>query len=259
MKRTKLYTTIASIVCAATLSGCIINIAQPKDVSPIIESNIKLTNAITVEIEKELPKEGYELYYTPFDDIDFYPGFAGSIALHNPELQLIEHDEEAVAPEVEPEPKTSVWGAVTPAGYGTSYGTISCSEIGLYSSLIWGDDQGLLDSRKGVCQYTGSYQVGYGGCHLLCAHNNGAFSLLQYVSIGDKFVVDTNYGRYVYQVDSARAGTVTADGGTVVADDGTVLVNLADGTDRLYMYTCYPFGYYQSTLQRYVVRATLVS
>lgn len=94
---------------------------------------------------------------------------------------------------------------------------------------------------------------------MLCAHNNGAFSLLQYVSIGDKFVVDTNYGQFVYQVDSARAGTVTADGGTVVADDGTVLVNLADGMDRLYMYTCYPFGYYQSTPQRYVVMATLVS
>lgn len=84
---------------------------------PIVESNIKLTNAITVEIAKEPPKEGYELYDTPFDDIDFYPGFAGSIALHNPELQLIEHNEEAVAPEAEPEPKTSVWGAVTPAGY----------------------------------------------------------------------------------------------------------------------------------------------
>lgn len=94
---------------------------------------------------------------------------------------------------------------------------------------------------------------------MLCAHNNGAFSLLQYVSIGDKFVVDTNYGQFVYQVDSACAGTVTSDGGTVVADDGTVLVNLADGMDRLYMYTCYPFWYYQSTPQRYVVRATLVS
>lgn len=110
MKKAKLYTTIASIVCAAALSGCIINIEQPKDVSPIIESTIKLTDAITVEIAKEPPKEGYELYYTPFDDIDFYPGFAGSIALHTPELQLIEHDEEAVAPEAEPEPKTSVWG-----------------------------------------------------------------------------------------------------------------------------------------------------
>lgn len=259
MNKAKLYTTIVSIVCAAALSGCIINTEQPKDVSPIIESTIKLTDAITVEIAKEPPKEGYELYYTPFDDIDFYPGFTNGIALHTPELQLIEHDEEAVAPETEPELRTSVWGAVTPASYGTSYGTISCSKIGLYSSLIWGDDQGLLDSRKGVCQYTGSYQVGYGGCHLLCAHNNGAFSLLQYVSIGDKFVVDTNYGQFVYQVDSARAGTVTSDGGTVVADDGTVLVNLADGMDRLYMYTCYPFGYYQSTPQRYVVMATLVS
>lgn len=152
---------------------------------------------------------------------------------------------------------TSVWADVVPATYGASYGTISCSSAGINASLIWGDDQGLLNNRGGVYQYTGSYQVGYGGCHLLCSHNDSTLALLQYVSIGDEFVVTTDYGQYVYTVDSARPGTVTADASTVVADDGTILVDLSDGTDRLVMYTCYPFGYYQTTNQRYVVRATL--
>ncbi len=152
---------------------------------------------------------------------------------------------------------TSVWGDVVPATYGASYGTVSCSSVGINASLIWGDDQALLDSRSGVYQYAGSYQVGYGGCHLLCSHNDSTLALLQYVSIGDEFVVTTDYGQYVYTVDSARPGTVTADAGTVVADDGTILVDLSNTTDRLVMYTCYPFGYYQTTNQRYVVRATL--
>lgn len=146
---------------------------------------------------------------------------------------------------------------MVPAAYGSSYGTISCNSAGINASLIWGDDQALLDSRSGVYQYTGSYQVGYGGCHLLCSHNDSTLALLQYVSIGDEFVVTTDYGQYVYTIDSARPGTVTEDASTVVADDGTILVDLSDSTDRLVMYTCYPFGYYQTTNQRYVVRATL--
>ena len=44
---------------------------------------------------------------------------------------------------------------------------------------------------------------------------------------------------------------------TVIADDGTVLVNFTDGIDKLIMYTCYPFGYYSPTNQRYVVQAVL--
>ena len=40
-------------------------------------------------------------------------------------------------------------------------------------------------------------------------------------------------------------------------DDGTVLVNFTDGIDKLIMYTCYPFGCYSPTNQRYVVQAVL--
>lgn len=95
------------------------------------------------------------------------------------------------------------------------------------------------------------------GGHLLCSHNDSVFSLLQYVSIGDDFVVDTDYGEYVYSVTLAMPGYVSSDASTVIADDGTVLVNFTDGIDKLIMYTCYPFDCYSQTNQRYVVQAVL--
>ena len=116
----------------------------------------------------------------------------------------------------------------------------------------------MINTAQGVYEYTGTSQIGYPGCHLLAAHNSSVFSLLQYASVGDIFTVTTEYGRYAYEVDSCRSGNVTADAETIVASDGTVLVNLEDSDDRLYMYTCYPFGYYGATNQRYVVRATLI-
>lgn len=153
---------------------------------------------------------------------------------------------------------TYVWNEVSAPVYGQSYASITCDEIGLSSRLYWGDDQSMINTAQGVYEYTGTSQIGYPGCHLLAAHNNSVFSLLQYASVGDIFTVTTEYGRYAYEVDSCRSGNVTADAGTIVASDGTVLVNLGDSDDRLYMYTCYPFGYYGATNQRYVVRATLI-
>lgn len=114
-----------------------------------------------------------------------------------------------------------------------------------------------MNQRGGVYQYPGSYQVGVTGGHLLCSHNDSVFSLLQYVSIGDYFVVDTDYGEYVYSVTLAKPGYVSSDASTVIADDGTVLVNFTDGIDKLIMYTCYPFDCYSPTNQRYVVQAVL--
>ena len=163
--------------------------------------------------------------------------------------------------ESEPERKTrttQTYGDVIPAQYGKAYGVLSCAAIDLSENLIWGDDQALIDAKNGVCEYANSPQVGYAGCHLLAAHNNGAFGKLESIKIGDLVSVETDYGNYVYSVDSCQDGTVTADAGTVIADDGTVLISLDDPVDRLYMYTCYPFGYFGATDKRYVVRATLV-
>lgn len=161
------------------------------------------------------------------------------------------------APTHEPATATSVWGDVAPAAWSQAYGTITCDAIGLSDSLIWDDDQSLLNQRGGVYQYPGSYQVGVTGGHLLCAHNDSVFSLPQYVSIVDNFVVETDYSEYVYSVILAKPGYVSSDASTVIADDGTVLVNFTDGIDKLIMYICYPFGYYSPTNQKYVVHAVL--
>ena len=198
-------------------------------------------------------------------DIARYPV---EVMLENANYQIVQKEEERekvakLAAQQEERQRilnstTYVWSDVSAPVYGQSYASITCDEIGLSSRLYWGDDQSMINAAQGVYEYTGTSQIGYPGCHLLAAHNNSVFSLLQYASIGDIFTVTTEYGRYAYEVDSCRSGNVTADAGTIVASDGTVLVNLGDSNDRLYMYTCYPFGYYGATNQRYVVRATLI-
>lgn len=195
-------------------------------------------------------------------DIARYPV---EVMLENAKYQITQKEEAAkLAAQQEEERQrilnstTYVWDEVSAPVYGQSYASITCDEIGLSSRLYWGDDQSMINTAQGVYEYTGTSQIGYPGCHLLAAHNNSVFSLLQYASVGDIFTVTTEYGRYAYEVDSCRNGNVTADAETIIADDGTVLVNLGDSNDRLYMYTCYPFGYYGATNQRYVVRATLI-
>ena len=195
-------------------------------------------------------------------DIARYPV---EVMLENAKYQIAQKEEAAkLAAQQEEERQrilnstTYVWDEVSAPVYGQSYASIICDEIGLSSRLYWGDDQSMINTAQGVYEYTGTSQIGCPGCHLLAAHNNSVFSLLQYASVGDVFTVTTEYGRYAYEVDSCQSGNVTADAGTIVANDGTVLVNLGDSNDRLYMYTCYPFGYYGATNQRYVVRATLI-
>lgn len=195
-------------------------------------------------------------------DIARYPV---EVMLENAKYQIAQKEEAAkLAAQQEEERQrilnstTYVWDEVSAPVYGQSYASITCDEIGLSSRLYWGDDQSMINTAQGVYEYTGTAQIGYPGCHLLAAHNNSVFSLLQYASVGDVFTVTTEYGRYAYEVDFCQSGNVTADAGTIVANDGTVLVNLGDSNDRLYMYTCYPFGYYGATNQRYVVRATLI-
>lgn len=195
-------------------------------------------------------------------DIARYPV---EVMLENAKHKIVQKEEAAkLAVQQEEERQrilnstTYVWNDVSTPTYGQSYASITCDEIGLSSRLYWGDDQSMINTAQGVYEYTGTSQIVYPGCHLLAAHNNSVFSLLQYASVGDVFTVTTEYGRYAYEVDSCRSGNVTADAGTIVASDGTVLVNLGDSDDRLYMYTCYPFGYYGATNQRYVVRATLI-
>lgn len=154
-------------------------------------------------------------------------------------------------------PVTEVYGETVPAEYGTEYARITCENAGINAPVIWGDDEEILGRKGIVAQYTGSNQIGYGSAHLLCSHNYGEFSRLTNVSVGDKFVITTSYGKFVYKVTLCRAGTVTEGSGNIVDKDGIFLLDLNCADDMLYMYTCYPFGHYSETNQRYIVQAIL--
>ncbi len=232
MRRTKALILVATLAVLTSVAACSWQAEPLPAESAQSESSLSTSESATQETAEEAQK---------------IPDLSG----------VPEPSPEPSAPTSEPAAATSVWGDVAPAAWGQAYGTITCDAIGLNSSLIWGDDQSLLNQRGGVYQYPGSYQVGVTGGHLLCSHNDSVFSLLQYVSIGDNFVVDTDYGEYVYSVTLAKPGYVSSDASTVIADDGTVLVNFTDGIDKLIMYTCYPFDCYSPTNQRYVVQAVL--
>jgi LPXTG-site transpeptidase (sortase) family protein len=92
---------------------------------------------------------------------------------------------------------------------------------------------------------------------LICSHNYGEFAKLANLSIGDKIIIQTDYGKYVYRVTLAKSGEVTSDSTNIIDKNGTALLDLNNSVDMLYMYTCYPFGFYGATNQRYVVQAVL--
>ena len=252
MRRTKALILVATLAVLTSVAGCSWQAEPLPAESAQSESSLNTSESATQETAEEeqqisdlsgIPEPGPEPA-APFE----------------PSPTPQPEPSPGPTPEPTPEPvsaATSVWDDVVPAAWGQAYGTITCDAIGLNASLIWGDDQSLLNQRGGVYQYPGSYQVGVTGGHLLCSHNDSVFSLLQYVSIGDDFVVDTDYGEYVYSVTLAMPGYVSSGASTVIADDGTVLVNFTDGIDKLIMYTCYPFDCYSPTNQRYVVQAVL--
>ena len=156
---------------------------------------------------------------------------------------------------------TSVWGTPTHNGLNQTYATLRCESAGINAPIVWG--YGQLDNNSIICQGSDTYIFGTSGTKVLASHNNGIFSRLQYVSVGDRFVIDTNYGQFVYEVVSCRVGTMnrvstSAEGypqGFIYADDGTSLVELNSAVDALYAYTCYPFGSTGNTSQRLVVKA----
>lgn len=255
MRRTKALILVATLAVLTSVAACTWQAEPLPAESAQSESSLSTSESATQETAEKAQKIP-DLSGVPEPTSEPSAPFEPS-PTPQPEPSPGPTPEPTPAPTSEAAAATSVWGDVAPAAWGQAYGTITCDAIGLNASLIWGDDQSLLNQRGGVYQYPGSYQVGVTEGHLLCSHNDSVFSLLQYVSIGDNFVVDTDYGEYVYSVTLAKPGYVSSDASTVIADDGTVLVNFTDGIDKLIMYTCYPFGCYSPTNQRYVVQAVL--
>ncbi len=131
--------------------------------------------------------------------------------------------------------------------YGDCMGEIRIPSADIKAPLYYGDSDELL--KKGVCQYIGSMYIGSGTTALLSGHNNTFLHTLGDCAVGDIIEVDTNYGSYVYEVQSAEVK---------IAWD-TTWYDLGAEEENLVIYTCYPFNALGITRYRFVVSASYVS
>lgn len=128
---------------------------------------------------------------------------------------------------------------------GEQFANLKIDTVSLEVPILQGE--GNAELRKGVGHYVLSLLPGEGGNVVLSGHRETAFYALKDVSLGDQVTVETDYGTYIYQI---------ADIYITTPDD--VTPTEPTDTERLTMYTCYPFIKYGPTPERYVVVADLV-
>ncbi len=128
---------------------------------------------------------------------------------------------------------------------GQQFASLRIPSIDVDLPVFQGDRE--REFSRGVGHFPGSFFPGQNGNILLAAHRTGNFRTFEYIEAGDPVHMETTYGTFVYQVDEIRI----TDG-----DDMSIAANTS--TERLTMYTCYPFEYFGNAPQRYVVICSLV-
>ena len=129
---------------------------------------------------------------------------------------------------------------------GEQFATLFIDEVALEVPVFQGESTAEL--RKGAGHYVLSVLPGEGGNVVLSGHREKAFYSLKDVEIGNMVTIETDYGKYQYEVSDIYITT---------PDDVTPTVPTE--TERLTMYTCYPFVKWGPTPERYVVVADFVS
>lgn len=110
---------------------------------------------------------------------------------------------------------------------GSVYGQIEIESVGINCPLIYGDDDEYL--KKGACQSTASYIVGYGGTTIIAGHNTRHFISLPQVKAGDIIKIKTYYGTYLYRVT----------GSEVLSHLDSSAYDLKSETENVVLYTCF--------------------
>lgn len=128
---------------------------------------------------------------------------------------------------------------------GERFATLKVPKVGIESDILQGEGKAQL--RKGAGHYVGSLLPGEGGNVVLSGHRETVFYPLQDVELGDEVVIETDYGTYTYTISDIYMTT---------PDD--VTPTIPTDSEKLTMYTCYPFIKYGPTPERYVVVADLV-
>jgi sortase A len=154
--------------------------------------------------------------------------------------------QEDFKPEVQQKPiEASEVKKITFPTFGDKFGDIVIEKASINVPVFHGDREEQL--LKGVGHYTGSRFPGEGSNIVLAGHRNSVFGGLKNVAKGDNIIFETTYGKYVYQISEIK----------IVKGNDNSIVQPMD-SEKLTLYTCYPFNYVGNAPNRYVVIADLV-
>jgi len=128
---------------------------------------------------------------------------------------------------------------------GVPLGALSIPRLRLSVVVLHGTDGQTL--RRGVGHIEKTAMPGQLGNVGIAGHRDTFFRSLRQVQLGDDVLLETPSGRLHYRVASFRV---------VGPSDVDVLDPTSEAT--LTLVTCYPFGYFGSAPDRFVVRATRV-
>lgn len=134
---------------------------------------------------------------------------------------------------------------VTYPRYGEKFSDLIIDKVSLNVPVFNGDSEEQL--LKGAGHYNGSRFPGEGSNIVLAGHRNSVFKSLKDVKTGDTIVLNTTYGKYVYKVSEIK----------IVKGSDNSIVQPTD-SEKLTLYTCYPFNYIGNAPNRYVLISDLV-
>jgi sortase A len=129
---------------------------------------------------------------------------------------------------------------------GESLGQIRIERLGLKAAISEGERASVL--RRGVGHLPDSAWIGQGGNVALAGHRDTVFRSLRKIRTGDVIEIATADRSVRYRVDKTSV---------VEPDDLSVLKS--SGRSTLTLITCYPFSFFGSAPDRFIVRAREIS
>ena len=125
---------------------------------------------------------------------------------------------------------------------GETLGQIRIERLGLKAAISEGERASVL--RRGVGHLQDTAWIGQGGNVALAGHRDTVFRSLRKIQTGDVIEIATAERSVRYRVDKTAV---------VSPDDLSVL--RSSGRSTLTLITCYPFSYFGSAPDRFIVRA----
>jgi sortase A len=125
---------------------------------------------------------------------------------------------------------------------GSALGEILIPRLGLKAIIVQGESPAIL--QRAVGHLAGTALPGESGNVVLAGHRDTFFRPLKQVRAGDAITVKTQRGEFEYVVESTAV---------VTPSDVQVLEPTVERT--LTLITCFPFSYFGSAPDRFIVRA----